>query len=200
MLRQGTYVLTTLFLSGYGIAFLPAQAQIQGTLSTTLGVPSANPQTLLRFETQSYLVRVYQADTGVFLNVYNKETGFTDINSVPAKLLFSDSEPSGWLTYVNQRGDLYYYARVNPEGATELEIRIPNGPSAQPEPGFNASYSFPHVYLGQNITTTLATLESLGWVVDESEENGILLSFDQTALDLKFDPTTGLITQTRLMP
>lgn len=162
-------------------------------------VAQADTVTLLRFETQHYLVRVFRQDGKTFLNVYNKETGYTDKNRVPAVLVPPEGDDDNWRTYVNQQGDLEYRARVNPEGKTELEIRIAGGPPAQPEPGFNATYSFPHVFLGEDLEATLEKLEESGWVVDSTERQIVELTRNQLSLDLKFDPDTQVITYTRLI-
>ena len=168
--------------------------QADGTVA-----PEADTVTLLRFETQHHLVRVFRQDEQTFLNVYNKETGFTDKNRALAMLAPPESEGDNWRTYVNQQGDLEYRARVSPEGRTELEIRISGGPPTQSEPGFNASYSFPHMYLGEDLETTLETLTESGWRVDSTELQLIELTRNQLVLDLKFDPDTQVITYTRLI-
>lgn len=154
--------------------------------------------TLLRFETQHYLVRVYRHDNLTYLNVYNKETGFTDQNAVLAYLIEPDEEKAGWRTYANQQGDLEYRAMVNSEGDTALEIRLPGGPPAQPEFGFNATYSFPHIFLGADLETTLSTLEASGWSVETTSSEAVELTRNQLALALKFDPETKVITYTQL--
>ena len=167
--------------------------------SQAQAIAKAETFTLLRFETQHYLVRVFRENEQIYLNVYNKETGFTDQNQVPAVVVSPDSEADKWHTYVNEQGDLEYRAKVNPEGQTELEIRIAGGPPTVGESGFNATYSFPHIYLGENLEAALDELKELGWVVDDSEPERIELIRNQLALDLKFDPNTQVITYTRLI-
>jgi hypothetical protein len=162
-------------------------------------IAKAEAVTLLRFETQHYLVRVFRENDQIYLNVYNKETGFTDQNAVRAMVAPPDNEGDNWRTYMNQQGDLEYRAKVNPEGQTELEIRIVGGPPTVGEPGFNATYSFPHIYLGENVETTLKELKESGWVVDDSEQEQVELTRNQLALNLKFDPNTQVITYTRLI-
>jgi hypothetical protein len=73
------------------------------------------------------------------------------------------------------------------------------GPPTVGEPGFNATYSFPHIYLGENVETTLKELKESGWVVDDSEQEQVELTRNQLALNLKFDPNTQVITYTRLI-
>jgi hypothetical protein len=155
--------------------------------------------TLLRFETQHYLVRVFRRAEQTFLNVYNKETGFTDKNQVPAIVAPPEDDEDNWRTYMNQQGDLEYRARVNPEGQTELEIRMAGGSPTQAEPGFNATYSFPHMYLGADLATTLETLQASGWVIDSTESQIVELTRNQLSLDLTFDPDTQVIISTRLI-
>lgn len=162
-------------------------------------IAKAETVTLLRFETQHYLVRVFRENDHTYLNVYNKETGFTDQNRVPAVVASPDSGNDNWRTYMNRQGDLEYRAKVNPQGQTELEIRIAGGPPTVGEPGFNASYSFPHIYLGENVEATLKELKESGWVVDDSEPERVELIRHQLALDLKFDPNTQVITYTQLI-
>jgi len=159
---------------------------------------NADSLTLLRFETQYYLVRVYREDGLTYLNVYNKETGFTDQNAVLAYLVESDDD-SDWRVYANQQGDLEYRAMVNPEGDTALEIRLPDGPPAIPEYGFNATYSFPHIFLGEELDDALSTLEESGWSVASTSGEMVQLTRNRLALSLKFDPDTQVITYTQLI-
>lgn len=173
---------------------VPALPASQGTV-----LAQGNTQTLLRFETQHYVVRIYRRSGKLLLNVYNKETGFTDQNGVPAQVAPPRSDDDAWRTYVNQDGDLLYLARVHPSGQTELEIRLAEGPPAQPEAGFNATYGFPHMYLGQDIDDTLAELEESGWTIDSTSGDGVELTRNQLALDLKFDPDTRIVTYTQLI-
>ncbi len=155
--------------------------------------------TLLRFETDHYLVRVYRQDGLTYLNVYNKETGYTDQNGVLAYVVSPETADDPWRTYANQQGDLEYRARVNPQGETALEIRLPDGPTARPEAGFNVTYSFPHTYLDEDLDSTLEELEAAGWVIETTTAEGVQLTRNQLALDLKFDPVTQVITYTRLI-
>lgn len=159
-----------------------------------------NRQTLLQFETQHYMVRVYEQQRALYLNVYNKETGFTDQKGVPAYISDPRNRNDDWLTYVNigEEGDLEYLARVHPSGETELEIRVAGGSPARPEAGFNASYSFPYSYLGKDIDMALTELEETGWVVDDTRRNRVELTREQLALNLRFDPRTRRVTQTQL--
>jgi hypothetical protein len=191
-----------LAFSSAGILFSAKAATLSSPvyeLASTQAVSQNDTVTLLRFETQHYLVRVFRRNEQIYLNVYNKETGFTDQNQVPAYLAPPEGDNDNWRTYVNQHGDLEYRAKVNPEGETELEIRLAGGSPAPAEPGFNATYSFPHRYLGEDLEATLKELEKSGWIVDSSEPQQVELIRDQSALDLKFDPDTQVITYTRLM-
>ncbi len=176
-------------------AATPNRAQVQWT---TAAIAQSEATTLLRFETQHYVVHVYERADFTYLNVYNKETGFTDQDGVLAYLLPPEDEDV-WQIYANQQGDLEYRAKINPEGETELEIGLIGGPAAPPAPGFNTTYGFPHQYLGADVDTTLAALEELGWNVDQTESDAVALTRNQLALNLKFDPDTGVITYTRLI-
>ena len=164
----------------------------------TAAIAQSETTTLLRFETQHYVVHVYEQASFTYLNVYNKETGFVDQDGVLAYRL-PPQDDDAWQIYANQQGDLEYRAKINPEGETELEISLVGGPADPPETGFNNTYSFPHQYLGADVDTTLAALEELGWTVDKTESDAVELTRNQLALDLKFDPDTGLITYTRLI-
>ncbi|MBE7384110.1 MAG: hypothetical protein F6J95_022155 [Leptolyngbya sp. SIO1E4] len=192
---------TCLVSSTLGLVF-PAAA-LTPSLSTQLPQNSllaqGSVETLLRFETQHYIVRVYEQQGLTFLNVYNKETGFTDQNGVLANVTPSQSEEDPWHTYVNREGDLQYIARVNPTGLTELEIRLSGGPPAQAEAGYNVTYGFPQIYLGEGIDDALADLDELDWVVDSTGVDGVELTRDQWTLALKFDPETRLVTYARLI-
>ena len=128
-----------------------AVAQSRGVL---VAQSTSESITLLRFETQHYLVRVFKEAGKTYLNVYNKETGYTDINRALAQVAPRESEQDPWHTYVNQQGDLEYRARINREGQTELEIRLAGGTSAQAETGFNATYSFSLMGLGADLEAT----------------------------------------------
>lgn len=200
-MRFSTCVISLCFAaSGAGIA-LSANAiplSTSSDLSNAQLPAQAESVTLLRFETAHYLVRVYREGGLTYLNVYNKETGYTDKNGAIAYLASPESEDDNWRTYVNQQGDLEYRAKVNPEGRTELEIRVAGGEPAQPEPGFNATYSFPHMYLGENLEKTLEELKESGWVVDSTEQEVVELVRNQLSLDIKFNPSTRVITYTQL--
>jgi hypothetical protein len=177
-------------------------AQPLAAIATALdnkGEPKDDSMTLLRFETDNYLVRVYRQEGLTYLNVYNKETGFTDQNGVLAYLVTPESNDDPWRTYANQQGDLEYRAKVNPQGETALEIRLPDGPPARPEHGFNVTYSFPHTYLGTDLDSALDELEAAGWTVDAKTSELVQLTRNQLALDLKFDPVTQVITYTQLI-
>ncbi|MGF1457979.1 MAG: hypothetical protein ACFBSG_03035 [Leptolyngbyaceae cyanobacterium] len=175
-----------------------ALAQTSGNALETVETDNSS-LTLLRFETQHYLVRVFRQEGLTYLNVYNKETGYTDLNSVLAYVVQSEGEADPWRVYANQQGDLEYRAMVNPEGDTALEIRLPDGPPAQPEYGFEATYSFPHNFLGADLDTTLTRLTELCWEVDSTSAAGLELVRNQLALALKFDPETQVITYTQLI-
>lgn len=172
---------------------------ISSPSAPSMELAQAETTSLLQFETQHYMVRVFSQGEQPYLNVYNKETGLTDVNRVPAVRAPREGEDDKWLTYVNDSGDLEYRAKVNPEGQTELEIRLPGGPPTQGEAGFNASYSFPHVYLGTDLEAALTELQDAGWSVDANASESIELTRNQRALDLRFDPDTQVIIYTRLI-
>lgn len=192
-----------------GIVFVSSQAIASEVISAIADFSSTEqndasdvqnkPITLLRFETQHYIVRIFQEYGLTYLNVYNKETGFTDKNRALAMLAEPENEEDHWLTYINQQGDLEYRARVNPSGSTELEIRIVDGPPDQPEVGFNATYSFPHRYLGADIEATVLSLSESGWSVSVVAESHVELTRNELSLNFTFESETGLITHTELI-
>ncbi|NEQ42411.1 MAG: hypothetical protein F6K00_02140 [Leptolyngbya sp. SIOISBB] len=209
-MRFSTFVvsLCAVFSSlGVGLA-APASAEPKLTIFLPSAVAQAlqnqenlkdDTLTLLRFETDDYLVRVYRQEGLTYLNIYNKETGYTDQNGVLAYLVNPDNEDEPWRVYANQQGDLEYRAMVNPQGDTALEIRLPDGPPAPRDYGFNITYSFPHLYLGSNLETTLSELTESGWIVESSSADTVKLTRNQLALDLKFDPASNIITYTHLI-
>ena len=190
-------------LTGPGVTATAVEAtaalQLAQLTETDERESSAAALTLLRFETQHYLVRVYRQAGLTYLNVYNKETGFTDLNSVLAYVVDPATAGDTWRTYANQQGDLEYRAMVNPEGETALEIRLPGGAPAPPEYGFNATYSFPHIFLGEELDDTLSTLAESGWRVASTSAEMVQLTRNDLALALKFDPDTQVITYTQLV-
>ena len=189
----------TLSLLGIGFPVAAVNQPFSLQLLNRSRLAQNDTQTLLQFETQNYIARVYQQQGLTFLNVYNKETGFTDQNGVLAYVAPPQNTDDTWRTYVNRNGDLQYMVRVSPLGMTELEIRLTGGGPAEPETGYNATYSFPHTYLGQDVDITLLELEELGWVVDSTQDGGIELTRDKLILDLKFDPDTRSIIYTQLI-
>jgi len=202
-MRFLVWILGSCVLWGGTVPLLPAIADESATSIDAASEPrplqTDGVQTLLRFETQHYLVRVFQQQGLLYLNVYNKETGITDRNRVLADVVPPRSDDDhGWRTYVNQEGDLHYLARVNPQGLTELEIRVAGGSPAQPEVGFNATYGFPHMYLGETLDQALTDLEASGWAVDDETVHRVELTQDERSLTLKFDPDTQVITHTQL--
>lgn len=193
--------------AGVGLA-APAAAESQLTIFLPSAVAQVlhnhdnlkdDTQTLLRFETEDHLVRVYRQDGLTYLNVYNKETGYTDQNGVLAYLVNPENEDDAWRVYANQQGDLEYRAMVNPRGDAALEIRLPDAPPAQRDDGFNITYSFPHIYLGSNLEATLSELAAAGWSLASSSTDTVKLTRNQLALDLKFDPASNIVTYTRLL-
>lgn len=177
-----------------------ANRALQGSAQAVLSSINRRAETLLRFETRHYRVRVYQLQGSTFLNVYNKETGFTDQNGVPARVEHAEHPEEAWQVYVNQQGDLHYLARVHPSGLTELEIRVPGGEPDVPEAGYNAFYSFPHHYLEEHVDSVLPKLAATRWTAEEETDSETLeLTREHLKLILKFDPDTRLITYTQLI-
>jgi GW (Gly-Tryp) dipeptide domain len=102
-------------------------------------IPNQNPsdaQTRVYFETDKRLVRVFEEGANVFMNVYNKISGKTELNRVPATKLARDQK--GWEGYLATKDGLTYQASFIRRGATQLRITSSNnGQNVEPtEVGF----------------------------------------------------------------
>jgi hypothetical protein len=195
-----TGIVLSLCLAGasfLGRGALPAISQSSPPLPVQLAQQS--PDTLLYFETATYVVRVFQRSGSPVLNVYNKRTDDNEQNRVAVVVAAPRSSDDGWRTYTNQSTTLEYLARVSPTGETELEIYDVQAKVRRRESGFNATFSFPHTLLGQNISTVLTTLRAEGWAVAGATSGVVQLTREQTRLHLKTDLETRAVNYAQLI-
>lgn len=83
-------------------------------------------ETVLFFETENFAVRIFRRGEALFMNLYNKQTGFTEVRETPAELVPSTRN---WTTYRNTFGEANRYAKVGLNGESELEIIDPSDES-----------------------------------------------------------------------
>jgi uncharacterized protein YgiM (DUF1202 family) len=97
-------------------------------------------ETMLYFETESRVVRIFRQGSELFMNLYNKATDVVEVNGVPAELVPSSRDQ---VVYKNSLGEAERFARINALGETELEIIAADGTVVLQEPGFNAVVGVP---------------------------------------------------------
>ena len=175
----------------------PAIAQSPSASPVQVAQQSAD--TLLYFETGTYVVRVYRRSGNPVLNVYNKYTDINEQNRVPVVVAPPQDSDDLWRTYTNQSDTVEYLARVSPTGETELEIYDVAAQTRRRESGFNATFGFPQSLLGQNIGTVLTTLRADGWAVAGTSNDIFQLTREQSRLRLKTDPQTRAVTYAHLI-
>lgn len=87
--------------------------------------------TVLRFDTPTYAVHVFQRDQDKFMNVYNKFSAVTEVNGAAASLAPIEPPYESSASYVssaNRGGQpVEYFARIDGSGATVLEVFNVNG-------------------------------------------------------------------------
>lgn len=114
------------------------------TLMEIFNVPSdllqqVGKNTILKFETSTYAVRVFSRDGQRFMNVFNKFTGETVVNGKPASLAPARPPFEDAVSYVasgTQSGQsVEYVARITGTGSTMLDIYNVNGQRLFQEPG-----------------------------------------------------------------
>lgn len=126
---------------------IPAIAQIKcppilnlsETETTAVSDPSNNKATVLFFETSRYAVRIYRQSqhSQFYMNIYDLEKSRPIMTGTPAEVSPKLGRDDNWTTYVNIRGDVKYYARVNPQGGAELQIINAQGKTTYTEVGTN---------------------------------------------------------------
>ncbi|WOD38206.1 SH3 domain-containing protein [Nodosilinea sp. E11] len=91
--------------------------------------------TVLYFETESRVVRIYRTDSNLFMNLYNRATNVVEVRAAPARLVPSTRDQT---VYTNSQGEAQRFARINSQGDTELEIIAADGTVVLQESGVNA--------------------------------------------------------------
>ena len=119
-------------------------ASQDATQITTFNVPQGDLEqvrqnTVLRFETASYAVRVLERDGQKFMNVYNKFTTQSEVNGGPANLVPAEPPYENAVSYVasGERNNqpVRYIARIDNNARTLLEIYNINNQRLFQEPG-----------------------------------------------------------------
>jgi hypothetical protein len=115
------------------LAAAPAQPTAATPLPQTWLAQAGTIETVLLFETESMVVRVYRSGSGLFMNLYNKATDVVELRAAPTQLVPSTRDQ----TVYRAGGEAQRFARINVAGETELEILAANGNVVLKEPGFN---------------------------------------------------------------
>ncbi|MBE9136845.1 SH3 domain-containing protein [Nodosilinea sp. LEGE 07088] len=129
------------------------------TLGQTLQLAQADVvETVLYFETESMVVRVYRRSSTLLMNLYNKSTDIVEVRGAPTQLVPNTSDQ---MVYRVEQGEAERLARINIQGDTELEIIAADGTLVLKEPGFNALVGVapgPSDFLGNNFAPGTAAL------------------------------------------
>jgi hypothetical protein len=113
--RQGTY--TVFVRSRRTGTSATCEANRDGAILRFVLGQKSNTEDVLRFQTQTYAVRVYRQGDRLYMNVFNKQSGRAELSAALARRTTVDGETE----YVATR-DLTYYARVTPNRRFNLEI------------------------------------------------------------------------------
>jgi hypothetical protein len=157
-----------IFLSLVSLSLFSAPAQAITTAVTSMPItrPGQTPQlaqsdtveTVLYFETESMVVRVYRRSAGLLMNLYNKNTDIVEVKGAPTELVPSTRDQ---MVYRTEQGEAERLARINIQGDTELEIIAADGTLVLKEPGFNALVGIapgPSDFQGNNFAPGTAAL------------------------------------------
>ncbi|MEO1070112.1 MAG: SH3 domain-containing protein, partial [Cyanobacteria bacterium J06638_6] len=131
---------------------------IPGLGQTPQLAQSDTVETVLYFETESMVVRVYRRSSMLLMNVYNKNTDVVEVNGAPAELVPSTRDQT---VYRTEQGEAERLASINIQGDTELVITAADGTLVLQEPGFNALVGIgpgPSDFLGNNFAPGTAAL------------------------------------------
>ncbi|HEY9640775.1 MAG TPA: hypothetical protein V6C57_09840, partial [Coleofasciculaceae cyanobacterium] len=74
--------------------------------------PGLDDTTLANFQTRKYVVRIYDQNGELRMNVYNKQSDRVELRAAPVRLNYSGSST----TYSNPNGERIYSVRVSPAG------------------------------------------------------------------------------------
>ncbi|PMB39097.1 hypothetical protein CEN40_24415 [Fischerella thermalis CCMEE 5205] len=97
----------------------------------------ANEETLLAFQTNTQTVRVFRRNGQLLMNLYNKQNPSLSVYNIPTQIAPKRSSDDNWTSYLG-KGNFDYYARFNPNGATEIELRTQDT-VVQREDGYSAT-------------------------------------------------------------
>ncbi|MBD1872738.1 SH3 domain-containing protein [Nodosilinea sp. FACHB-131] len=121
------------------LAAASAQPAALSPLPETRLAQAGTIETVLLFETESKVVRVYRSGTSLLMNLYNKATDAVELRAAPTQLVASTRDQ----TVYRAGGEAQRFARINVVGETELEILAANGSVVLKEPGFNPVVGVP---------------------------------------------------------
>jgi hypothetical protein len=96
-----------------------------------------NEETLLAFQTNTQTVRVFRRNGQLLMNLYNKQNPSLSIYNIPTQIAPKKDSDDNWTSYLG-KGNFDYYARFNPNGATEIELRTQET-VVQREDGYSAT-------------------------------------------------------------
>lgn len=121
------------------LAAAPVSPTAASPLPETWLAQAGTIETVLLFETESMVVRVYRSGTGLFMNLYNKATDAVELRAAPTQLMPSTRDQ----TVYKAGGEAQRFARLNVAGETELEVLAADGSVVLKEPGFNTVVRVP---------------------------------------------------------
>lgn len=143
-----TVRLTVLLATWVSMAVWPMYAGVGWALNLTdkgnrvaqTSTDQSRDETILFFETESRVVRVFRRGSHLRMNVYNKTTEEIEANRLQAESISSDAELT---IYRSSQAETQYFAAITIAGETALEIVSAEGTVALQEPGFNAVVGVP---------------------------------------------------------
>ena len=117
--------------NGAGQVFADQVSQSIEALNVDLTPTQVQGDTILRFETDAYAVRVFSRNEQSFMNVHNTFSGLTEVNGAAANLAPNNPPYERAVSYVSsgERSDrpVQYFARILNTGEAILEIYNVNG-------------------------------------------------------------------------
>ena len=113
------------------LAAAPARPTAATPLAQTRLAQADTIETVLLFETESRVVRVYRSGSSLLMNLYNKASNAVELRAAPTQLMPSTRDQ----TVYRAGGEAQRIARINVSGETELEIIAANGSVVLKEPG-----------------------------------------------------------------
>jgi hypothetical protein len=130
-LKQLIYSIVSMFLVWPIAASNSGESAIAATISRPENPPQTVPliaqeaivETVLFFETENFAVRIFRRGEALFMNLYNKQTGFTEVRETPAEQV---PDTRNWITYRNSLGEVDRFAKLGLNGESQLEIVDPS--------------------------------------------------------------------------